>query len=130
MNNEIENIISHIQPEEDSEKMLNYIEELEQQNEKLFHITQSQASDIDILTTMNTELEQQNNTLEQYLRIEKEVSDETIKELEQQKTELCEKLIAEILKMSNLKSEYCQASIIIIRNALDNLGYKTDKPKY
>ena len=35
MNNEIENIISHIQPEEDSEKMLNYIEELEQQNKEL-----------------------------------------------------------------------------------------------
>ena len=36
------------------------------------------------------ELEQQKNTLEQYLRIEKEVSDETIKELEQQITELKE----------------------------------------
>ena len=35
MNNEIENIISHIQPEEDSEKMLNYIEELKQQNKEL-----------------------------------------------------------------------------------------------
>ena len=35
MNNEIENIISHIQPEEDSEKMLNYIEELEQQNKEM-----------------------------------------------------------------------------------------------
>ena len=33
------------------------------------------------------ELKQQKNTLEQYLRIEKEVSDETIKELEQQKAE-------------------------------------------
>ena len=36
------------------------------------------------------ELEQQKNTLEQYLRIEKEVSNETIKELEQQKEELME----------------------------------------
>ena len=36
------------------------------------------------------ELKQQKNTLEQYLRIEKEVSDETIKELEQQKAELIE----------------------------------------
>ena len=36
------------------------------------------------------ELEQQKNTLEQYLRIEKEVSNETIKELEQQKAELME----------------------------------------
>ena len=35
MNNEIENIINHIQPEEDSEKMLNYIEELKQQNKEL-----------------------------------------------------------------------------------------------
>ena len=34
------------------------------------------------------ELEQQNNALEQYLRIEKEVSNETIEELEQQKAEL------------------------------------------
>ena len=43
------------------------------------------------------ELKQQKNTLEQYLRIEKEVSDETIKELEQQKAELIEdlKFIAE-----------------------------------
>ena len=31
MNNEIENIISHIKPEEDSEKMENYVNELEQQ---------------------------------------------------------------------------------------------------
>ena len=38
------------------------------------------------------ELEQHKNTLEQYLRIEKEVSNETIKELEQQKAELIEYL--------------------------------------
>ena len=41
MNNEIENIISHIQPEEDSEKMLNYIEELEQQNKELIEALNS-----------------------------------------------------------------------------------------
>ena len=77
-----------------------------------------------------SELEQKNNTLEQYLRIEKEVCDETIKELEQQKAELCENIINKILAIPNLKSEYCQSSIIIIRNVLDDLGYKTDKPKY
>lgn len=43
---------------------------------------------------------------------------------------LCETLIQKILKYPNLKSEYCQASIIIIRNILDEMGYKTDRPKY
>ena len=42
------------------------------------------------LTNKIIELEQQKNTLEQYLRIEKEVSDETIKELEQQNKYLTE----------------------------------------
>ena len=35
MNNEIENIISHIQPEEDSEKIKDYVNELEQQKAEL-----------------------------------------------------------------------------------------------
>ena len=50
MNNEIENIISHIQPEEDSEKMLNYIEELEQQNKELIETLDIA---IDILSDCN-----------------------------------------------------------------------------
>lgn len=41
-----------------------------------------------ILSSKYEELEQQNIALEQYLRIEKEVSDETIKELERQNIQL------------------------------------------
>lgn len=41
MNNEIENIISHIQPEEDSEKIKDYVNELEQQKAELLQAIES-----------------------------------------------------------------------------------------
>ena len=53
MNNEIENIISHIQPFEDSLKVNKYIEELKRENEHL--------------KTMNDGLEQQNKELRELL---------------------------------------------------------------
>ena len=74
--------------------MVDRIEKLEKENQELIE----NITDIGI---EKIQLEQKNNTLEQYLRIEKEVSDETIKELEQQVKEK-DSVIADL---HELKSE-------------------------
>lgn len=67
MNNEIENIISHIQPEEDSEKIKNYISEIEQQNKQLKE-SQTQKQRIRLCNRLD-ELEQQNKQMIEALKL-------------------------------------------------------------
>ena len=79
---------------------------------------------LDSLKNKIAELEQHKNTLEQYLRIEKEVSNETIKELEQQKAELIEALSNERDKLyNNLPSGDIKAwdLLIVIKNHISNI---------
>ena len=78
----------------DVRELMDYANELEKENQELIE----NITDIGI---EKIHLEQKNNTLEQYLRIEKEVSDETIKELEQQVKEK-DSVIADL---HELKSE-------------------------
>ena len=63
MNNEIENIISHIQPEEDSEKIKDYVNELEQQKAELMETLDIA---IDILSDCNYNFILGKEVLEKY----------------------------------------------------------------